>query len=253
MDPYLEDPAFWEDFHRRFIPEIADALLERLPDSYDAHIDERIRLVQADSEQAGSRLPDVSIDWHRDRPTSSAEAVAPAAGVITIEPVSIPMMALQEHRDVWVEIVHLPERNLVTAIEVLSPTNKIGDDAADYHNKRVEFYSRHVNLVEIDLLRGGNRLIFAKPLPAGDYFAFVTRQPRRPFVDVYGWSLRDRLPVIPVPLLPQDGDVHLDLSSVFASAYERGQYARRLRYDRPLRPPLTTADQAWAAQRIAQE
>lgn len=198
MDPYLEDPAFWEDFHRRFIPEIADALLERLPHSYDAHIDERIRL--------------------------------------------------EEHRDVWVEIVHLAERNLVTAIEVLSPTNKAGDDAADYHNKPVELYTRNVNLVEIDLLRGGNRLTFAKPLPVGDYFAFVTRQQRRPLVDVYGWGLRDRLPAIPIPLMPQDGDVQLDLASVFASAYERGRYSRRLRYDRPLRPPLTAADQIWAAQ-----
>ena len=247
MDPYLEDPAFWEDFHRRFIPEIADALLERLPDSYDAHIDERIRLVQADSEPAGSRLPDVSVDWRSDRAARAQPALQAAAGAVTIEPVSIPMTALEEHRDLWVEIIHLPERDLVTAIEVLSPSNKTGDDAADYHNKRVELFSRHVNLVELDLLRGGNRLSLSKPLPAGDYYAFVTRNQRRPYVDVYAWGLRDRLPVIPVPLLPQDGDVPLDLSAIFVSTYRRGRYDRRLRYERPLLPPLRTADQSWAA------
>jgi hypothetical protein len=250
MDPYLEDPAFWEDFHRRFIPEIADALLERLPDSYDAHIDERIRLVQADSEAAGSRLPDVSVDWRGDRLVGPGAVPGISAGAMTIEPVSIPMTALEEHRDVWVEIIHLPERNLITAIEVLSPTNKAGDDAADYHNKRVELYTRHVNLVEIDLLRGGDRLALAKPLPVGDYYAFVTRNQRRPYVDVYAWGLRDRLPIIPIPLMPPDGDVQLDLSAVFASTYRRGRYERRLRYDRPLIPPLSPANNAWAEELI---
>lgn len=245
MDPFLEDPAFWEDFHRRFITAIADALLDRLPESYDAHIDERVRLVQADSGRAGSRLPDVGVDWLGGSSVLSGSSTRPAAGVATIEPVSIPMAALEEHRDVWVKIIHLPERSLVTTIEVLSPTNKTGDDAADYHNKRIELYTRGVNLVEIDLLRGGDRLSFAKPLPPGDYYAFVTREQRRPFVDVYTWALRDPLPSVPVPLLPQDGDAQLSLAQVFADAYRRGHYSTRLRYDRPLSPPMSPADQAW--------
>src|SRR5579872_6719423 len=148
MDPYLEDPAFWEDFHRRFITVIADTLLAKLPPSYDAHIDERVRLVEAGSERAGSRLLDVSVDWI-DRPQSPAGGVpADTARSAVLTPVAIPMPALEEYRDVWVEVVHLPERNLVTAIEVLSPPNKTGEGAADYHNKRIELYTRHVNLVE---------------------------------------------------------------------------------------------------------
>ncbi len=40
MDPYLENPAFWSDFHARFINYWSDALAEILPDQYEARIDE---------------------------------------------------------------------------------------------------------------------------------------------------------------------------------------------------------------------
>jgi hypothetical protein len=183
VDPFLEDPAFWEDFHRRFITEVADSLLERLPAGYDARMDERVRLVEAPAEPRGTRIPDVSVDR-----TGAAPARTRSTGAIaTIEPVSLPMLELDEQRDVWVEIIHLPERRLVTAIEVFSPTNKEGDGAVEYHSKRMSFYARRLNLVEIDLLRGSQRLAFARPLPKGDYFAFVTRHRRRR-ADVYAWG-----------------------------------------------------------------
>src|SRR5438874_2022299 len=112
MDPYLEDPAFWEDFHRRFITQVADMLLQRLPEAYDAHIDERVRLVAAESGRSGSRLPDVSIDWNETSAVSLGRPRSEQSGATTLEPVSIPMTALEEHRDVWIEIVHLPDRRL---------------------------------------------------------------------------------------------------------------------------------------------
>jgi hypothetical protein len=250
IDPYLEDPAFWEDFHRRFITELADYLLAKLPKAYDAHIDERVRLVEAEQGAVATRLPDVSVDQTSDLPaTVSAARVRGATA--TLEPVSVPMLMLREQRDVWIEIVNLPERRLVTAIEVFSPTNKGGDGAVEYHAKRVSLYTRNVNIVELDLLRGGDRLTFAKPLPKGDYYVFVTRK-RRMSVDVYTWKLRDPLPTIPVPLEPPDPDVSLELAVVFGGAYKRGRYFHRLRYDEPLRPPISTKDAAWAG-KIARE
>jgi len=245
MDPYLEDPAFWEDFHRRFITGIADSLLEILPGGYDARIDERVRLVESEQGSVGVRLPDVSINRTTDM--GYAPAAAERQTVATLEPVSIPMLTFEEHRDVWIEIVHLPERHLVTAIEVFSPSNKTGNEAAAYHAKRISLYARHVNLVEIDLLRAGQRLSFALPLPAGDYYAFVTRGRHRS-ADVYAWKLRDPLPMIPVPLKSPDPDVQLDLAAIFRGTFERGRYRRQLRYDRPLRPPISSEDEVWAAQ-----
>ena len=247
MDPFLEDPAFWEDFRRRFITEIADYLLPRLPSGYDARMDQRIRLIEATGDRHGTRLPDVAVNRTDEEPREAR----PASALATLEPITLPMLELDEERDVWVEIVRLPERRLVTAIEVFSPTNKEGDGAIEYHNKRMSLYSRRVNLVEIDLLRGGQRLTFARPLPPGDYYSFVTRQ-RRKAAEVYAWSLRDALPKISVPLQGTNPDVRLDLAEVFNQAYSRGQYSRHLRYDRPLEPPPREQEAAWIGECLKQ-
>jgi hypothetical protein len=160
------------------------------------------------------------------------------------------MTELEEHRDVWLEIVHLPDRNLVTTIEVLSPTNKTGNDAIEYQHKRIELYARRVNLVEIDLLLGGKRVPLAKPLPPGDCYALVTRETRRPLVEVYAWALADRLPEIPIPLKSPDPDVRVELQDALNIVYERGHYARRLRYSLPPPGPVTAAQATWIGQTL---
>lgn len=45
MDPYLEDPAFWPDFHPRFITYWCDYLSDSLPEPYEARLNERVHLV----------------------------------------------------------------------------------------------------------------------------------------------------------------------------------------------------------------
>ena len=60
----------------------------------------------------------------------------------------------EEVRITWVEIRALPEVDLVTAIEVLSPINKAGQRRQSYLEKRDKFHGSGVNLVEIDLLLG---------------------------------------------------------------------------------------------------
>ncbi|MFN3422965.1 MAG: DUF4058 family protein, partial [Armatimonadota bacterium] len=52
-------------------------------------------------------------------------------------------------------------------------------------------------------------------------------------------------PTIPVPLLPPDPDVALDLNSVVASVYERGAYDRIIDYRQPPPPPLTDEESQW--------
>ena len=47
VDPYLDAQAYWRDFHASFITYRRDALNERLPNHYDARIDERVGLLEA--------------------------------------------------------------------------------------------------------------------------------------------------------------------------------------------------------------
>ena len=64
-------------------------------------------------------------------------------------------------------------------------------------------------------------------------------------VDVYGWTLRNRLPVIPVPLADDDPDVPLDLQAAFTTTYDRVGYDYALDYRSPVKPPLDAAAAEW--------
>src|SRR5206468_1077430 len=98
-----------------------------------------------------------------------------------------------------------------TAIELLSPSNKKpGADHHDYLGKRNQLLASSTHFVEIDLRRGGER---PRPpdLPTSDYYVLVSRVEKRPVLDMWPIGLRDRLPVVPVPLSAPDPDVSLDL------------------------------------------
>ena len=126
--------------------------------------------------------------------------------------------------------------------------NKAGAGRVEYLDKRDALIDRPVNLVELDLLTGGRRLPMQRPMPVGDYFALVARAERRPDCDVYAWSIRQSMPLIPIPLRAPDPDVLLNLADAFTLAYQRGRYARLIDYARPLDLPLRPEDKGWAEQ-----
>jgi hypothetical protein len=109
---------------------------------------------------------------------------------------------------------------------------------------------QNVHLVELDLLLGGRRLPLRDPLPPGDFFVLVARADRRPDCDVYAWTVRQPLPTIPLPLLPEDGEVSMDLAAVFATAYERGRCARSVDYDVPPPALLGPDTMAWVRESV---
>jgi hypothetical protein len=104
--------------------------------------------------------------------------------------------------------------------------------------------------VALDLLRGGERMPMGDPLPSGDYYAIISRSYRRPFCEVYAWTLRDPMPTIPVPLLKGDPDAVLNLQEIFTTVYERAGYDYSLDYTRPLEPPLRPEDADWVEEKV---
>ena len=151
----------------------------------------------------------------------------------------------QNARSAYLVIRSLRGRDVVTVIEVLSPWNKTGEGRGQYLKKRDALLETPVNLVELDLLRGGSRLPTVEPLPAGDLFAFVSRGNRRPESEVYPWSLRRTLPTIPIPLAPGDADVPLELQAAFDETYDRAGYRYSVDYAVPVEPSLSEMDLAW--------
>jgi hypothetical protein len=245
IDPYLESQWYWPDFHASLILYCRDALNDILPEHYEARLGEQLRLVDMREPQVKTVLPDVAI---LEGAPGGRSTVQSRAAVLTLEPVTIelPMEELEEVRDVWIEIRRRPERELITAIEILSPTNKTGEGFWDYQAKRRKLIRQQVHLVELDLLVGGRRLPMERELPRADYYALISRADRRPNCEVYAWSIRQPLPKIPIPLHEPDPDVILDLPGLFAIGYDRGRYARAIDYSATLQLPLAEDDRVWA-------
>ena len=250
MDPYLESPTHWSDFHSTYIHALRESINERLPRNYAARIEEEVVIVEPEVGERNTR-PDVSVSRDPFRTSGTHAASAAVATAPELEPVTLGnVQTLDPHTQPYIRIVRLPDHELVTVLELLSPTNKGGDGRGIYVEKRQRLMGQPVNIVELDLIRAGKRLGgFTRPLPPGDYYAFVSRADRRPNTDAYAWGVRRRLPSIPIPLRVPDADVKVDLGAAFAIAYERGRYANIVDYSAPPPPPPFAPEEAeWVAQ-----
>lgn len=105
------------------------------------------------------------------------------------------------------------------------------------------------HLVEIDLRRGGERPSLP-PLPACDYYVFISRYEDRPRIGFWPIALRDPLPRIPVPLSEPDPPVDLDLQQLLQKTFESADYGKTIYFEAP-DPPLAGDDVAWARQFVS--
>lgn len=155
MDPFLESQGSWLDFHNRLIAAICNELGAKLPGSYVVRVDERIEIASSESKQSSAFRPDVLVARFEGGPASEGIGSSEARTAV-LEPALVEILDRdpEELRITWVQIRTLPELELVTAIEVLSPINKAGDGRRAYLEKREKLHRSQVNLVEIDLLLG---------------------------------------------------------------------------------------------------
>jgi hypothetical protein len=243
MDPYLEVPRAWQDFHNDLAAEIRTALNRDLDPRYVAWLTSYTTYEVLEIARVHSIQPDVSV-WQT-QPSRGASAAVVAAPAPAPVQSAIPMeVSLRLYR---VEIRTVATEQLVTCIEILSPANKRPSHPRyrEYDRKRGALLRSSVHLLEIDLLRAGERRPLDPPVPAAPYYVLLSRAERRPTVDVWPIQLWDPLPELPVPLLEPDPDARLDLAAVVKSVYDRGPYGRVIDYQEPPPPPLSEAEAAW--------
>ncbi len=253
MNPYFERPGAWEDLHASLIQIIRFSVAAQLPEGYFAKTEQLIFIEEPSAEERTrqQRKPDTFVGISGNGTRSAAPTAAVAEPSLSAEFVT----DLIEERHSYLEIRRLDDREdgqPVTVIELLSPSNKAGSGRELYLAKRNELLYNNVSLVEIDLLRGHGRMPM-QPTPDCDYCVAVARAHARPRVDVWAWHLCDPMPAVPVPLLPDDGDVPLDLTAALHRAHDEGGYARwlyQLKASNPINPPLSSDDAAWAEQLI---
>ncbi len=245
MDPYLEGPL-WPTVHNNLIEEIARQLMPKLRPKYLARINQRVVVAVPDPLEyatPGVRLPDVAV-------LAARETELSASNVTTSAPLVLDALLPESIEQTFVEIRDIAERRLVTAIEVLSMTNKRGDGLAEYRQKRQEMLTGTAHFLEIDLLRAGERFPVASPLPSAAYFVFLSRADQRRKIETWPIALEAPLPTVNVPLLPGDGDVELDLQLALQTIYELYGYDQPADHRAAPAQPLSPEQAAWVEDRL---
>lgn len=245
MDPYLEKPATWPNLHHGMIAGIKARLTRDLRPRYYARAEERIYLSDEDDPGRPVIVPDVRVIAKPGEAPGSRRR--PANGAAAIEPVVMTTLIEDEIHEPRVEVIDAGTKNVVTVIEILSPTNKIagarGQDS--FRKKRSEVMKSNSHWVEIDLLRAGLRLVAGEMLPHGDYFVHVSRVERRPSGLVWPIRMHQSLPAINIPLRAGDDDYRLDLQQILNDAYDDSGYDLETDYTLDPPPPLTAEQSAW--------
>ncbi len=245
MDPYIEDPNIWEDFHLNLASEIQAQLAPQLLPSYYAAVIPRVIYEEVTIAAVPHRaVPDVGVYQTSPFPLGQSAVAVATAPLVMDAPTE-----MTETYEASVEIRTAGEGELVTAIEILSRANKrYGSDGwGEYQVKRRALIHSTAHLMEIDVLRVGTRTpIELKSLPDASYFVFLNRAANRSRYEIWPIRLPDPLPAVPVPLNAPDPDVPLDLSRAVHAIYDRAAYFMRIDYRRPPpEPALSSEDARW--------
>jgi hypothetical protein len=243
MNPYFEQAARWADFHTEFLTTLRRLMAPRVAPTYFVQIEEHIYihdLPPQPRQRVGTA--DVSLV----RPGDGEFARVGGVGLLEAPAeVWLPMQDVEHVR--YLEVRDRVGLEVVTVIELLSPSNKrAGADRESYLAKRRELLRSPAHLVEIDLLRGWTPMP-QEGRPECDYSVMVSRAEERPAAAFWPIVLRERLPVIPIPLRLPDETVRVDLQEVLDRAYDGAGYEHIIYMGSP-EPGFSPEDAAWARQ-----
>ncbi len=253
MDPYLEKPSRWPGVHHNLITFAQVLLASQLRPKYLVRIAERVYIADEydDPRQRQFRIPDVEVavrpEW---RETSFNPGGAELESVDDLEPVVATTWFEEEIHQAFLNVIDVESRNVVTVIEILSPTNKIpgSHGRESYHQKFQEVMYSASHLVEIDLLRGSRTVPLPRTIGTHEYLIHLSRKGVRPRGHLYPLRLPRRLPRIPIPLKAGDSDARLDLQALIEQTYDRAGYDLDIDYKQEPDPPLSSEMAEWADQ-----
>jgi len=217
MDPFLEDEKLWPSFQHQLVNCLYQILLPGLVDRYRARVGQR----HYATEQA-----------------------------------LFTSVVREEHHEEYIEIRQRTDGRLITLVDVVSPANKTTTQGRQsYLDKRREGRSAGSNLVEIDLvLQGQPMLDYSRDgLPDWDYAVTVTRSTQPERYEIYTATLQKRLPRFRLPLAADDRDTVLDLHAACARAYDQGNFAGKIDYQRDPVTALSDDDRQWLNEHLKKE
>ena len=261
MNPYLENRNLWRSVHARLIYNLADLLNTTMPPGFVADIEDRVAL------ESSERNVNLDVFIIRRSAPAPPPPITPVFGggggtAVLERPVAVEEAEdAPEIAEAFTEpvlerfiVIHspLPDRRIVTHIEVLSPTNKTtaGEGQQTYRKKQVETIESGIHLIEIDLLRGGLHTVRV-PAPVvrefgiWDYLICLTRADSPRTCEFWRSSLQNRLPRVRVPLTAETPDAILNVQTALNRAYDSGRYDTLLSYTDPPAPSLEGENAVW--------
>jgi hypothetical protein len=247
MDPFLEDPVEWPGVHLLLIAEMAKHLSALITPDYFVRVQQRVYLVSADEEV--KRKPIIP-DLYLIREPQEWAGTALAPDHVTTPTLIEPVYEL-EAEEPYLEIWEKSSREVVTVLELLSPSNKAShyQGFKVFQEKRRDVMNSPVHWVEIDLLRGGLRP--REVTGKSHYYALLKRGNRARPYEVWFFNLDEPMPTIAIPLRFPATDVSLELQAVFREVYRQTRYADSLDYRQPVpEPPLKLDEQNWVHARL---
>jgi hypothetical protein len=247
MDPYLERRGLWEEVHTDLIARIRQFLTPLLRPKYRVAIEQRTYLALLPPEDQLVGIPDVLVAGGGSgapRPLAAPQALADA-------PLMVELPLPEEAVERYLEVREVGTQDVITVIEILSPTNKLGKKGRQtYEEKRLQVLGSRTNLVEIDLLRAGQPFAMHLPgvngAPQRDYRIVVSRRWQRPKAELYLFGVRDPIPTFPIPLQRGETEPLLPLNQLLHELYDQSGYDLAIDYRQPPHPPLAEADAQWA-------
>ena len=245
MDPYLEHSFIWPGLHNRLIVAIADEISDQLSRQYYVDIEQRVYVGELDDPKT-SRRPDISVVTASTNGGGDAALPQPEVGEASVITVELPVP--DEIREAYLEVRDAYNGSLVTALEILSPSNKrLGRGRDLYESKRRGILETSTNLVEIDLLRSGApmQFFYANGDVSSDYRILV-RRGRRSSAVLYAFGVRHAIPSFDLPLRLDDYEPIVDMGKIISGIYDRARYRMRVDYTDDPVPPLSDADADWA-------
>jgi hypothetical protein len=250
MNPYLEYPGRWQEFHSRLIVAIADELGPKLRPKYRAAVELRVYQDASDELTLIGR-PDTTV--FRAKPTTEL-TTSPPGGLATVEPVIVEVPLPKEIRERYLEIRDVASGEVVTTLELISPSNKrSGKGRSLYEEKRLTILGSRTHLVEVDLIRSFTPLPVRGTIYPSLYRILVSRSQQRPQAALYPFGLSDGIPSFPVPLKPNEPEPIVTLQSLLHQVYDRAAYDLEIDYTQDPIPPLNGEDAIWADELLKQQ
>ena len=227
----IEAGRLWAFFHKDWLLQIRGLIRPQLPPEFSVFVEsEAVLISPVNSDRLTPIEPDLAIARSAVISETLTDFGRPTTAVIEVEETC---ELFQQYRLV---IRRVPDNQVVAAAELLSPTNKdvFGElEKSKYLRKRDQYLDAGVNLLEIDALRGGDRLLPRATARLAEYDRnawSVCHDAERRRYRGWGWNSADPLPTVIWPIEPAR-QVIVDLAEACRQACEFNPWERLVAVD----------------------